>query len=907
MVVASPPTALPPAGGGGTPNGLPSWGSVALPDYKPPPGVHDEMLAADGSLRPAWRGFMEGLLTLPAIELADRWDKARHLLHENGVSYNVYGDPRGMERPWSLSPVPVLLDGKEWAALSAAVGQRARLCDRLLADLYGPQRVLLEGWVPPALVFRHASFLRALCRVRVPSGCWLPLYGVDLVRGPDGGWRALADRTQAPSGAGYALENRIVVARALPELFRECNVERLALFFRRLQETLADLAPHNRDRPRVVLLTAGPYNATYFEQAYLAQYLGYTLASGGDLTVRDDRVFLKTLSGLQQVDVILRRVNDDYCDPLELRPDSVLGVPGLVQAVRQGNVAMANPLGAGLLQTAALLPYLPGLCRHLLGEELKLPSVETFWCGDPQSMHTVRQRFDELVFKPAFPQGYTHPLFGGSLSQADRRELRARVEASPGDWVAQEQVAASTTPVLQPLAEGQTTRPVAPRSLVLRSYAVATPDGYRVMPGALARVAGSADNPEVSMQAGAGSKDTWVLSSGPVAAFSLLPPASHPVELTRGGGDLPSRTADNLYWLGRYAERAEGTARLGRVVVGRVHETPGEPSLAAGSELEALFRALSVQTEREGAPVVLPVEVGSALSAVEGQLVDTLLDLERTGSLAAIAHRALRVARMVRDRLSADTWRVLAALEDMLTAPEHSGLRAWATPGARTRSSVAVLGPMAALLDRLVLTLAAFSGLAMDSMTRGQAWRLLDLGRRIERATTLMQLLSSTMVAPAEREAPLLEAILDVADSGMTYRRRYLANLQAAPVLDLLLTDETNPRSIMFQLRALVEHLEALPAASGSGVRSPQVRAAVAALAELQLADPELLAEVGPDGRRQALGELLARLAEQLPRLSDAISSGYLTHAMVSRHLGSTRIRKPHPTDKGEGGEGGDV
>jgi uncharacterized circularly permuted ATP-grasp superfamily protein/uncharacterized alpha-E superfamily protein len=773
-----------------------------------------------------------------------------------------------MERPWSLSPVPVLINGGEWNVLAQSVAQRARLMDALLADLYGPQRSLLQGWLPPALVYGHASFLRALSQVRVPGGCWLPLYGVDLVRAPDGNWRALADRTQAPSGAGYALENRIVVARALPELFRECNVERLALFFRRLQETLADLAPHNRDRPRVVLLTAGPYNATYFEQAYLAQYLGYTLASGGDLTVRDDRVFLKTLSGLQQVDVILRRVNDDYCDPLELRPDSVLGVPGLVQAIRQGNVAVANPLGTGLLQTAAILPYLPRLCRHLLGEELKLPSVETYWCGDPDGMRVVSQRFDDLVFKPTFPEGFVHPVFAGGLSLAERQRLRARVEAAPQEWVAQEQVAASTAPVL----EGSR---LAARTMVLRSYAVATRDGYKVMPGALTRVAGNAGNPEVSMQAGAGSKDTWVTAVGPVTPFSLLPPPSHPVELTRGGGDLPSRTADNLYWLGRYAERAEGTARLARVVVARVHEAPGEPSLAAGSELEALFRALALQTEREGKPATLPVEVGSVLPVVEAQLMDMLLDTERAGSLAAVTHRALRVARMVRDRLSGDTWRVLAALDEILAEPEAP-------------RELVSLGAITAQLDRTVLTLAAFSGLSMDSMTRGQAWRFLDLGRRIERATALMQLISSTMVDATERETPLLEAILDIADSGMTYRRRYLANLQAAPVLDLLLTDETNPRSIMFQLRALVGHLEALPAAAGSGVQSPQLRVAVGALAELQLAEVEQLAAVGPGGRRAALGDLLVRLGEHLPRLSDAISSGYLTHAMVSRHLRAT-------------------
>ena len=866
--------------------------AAAARGYQAPAGVHDEMTAPDGAVRPHWRPFLERLRALGPAEMERRWQKARHLIHENGVSYNVYGDPRGMERPWSLSPVPVLLTPEEWAPLAAGMAQRARLLDLLLADLFGPQRSLTEGWLPPELVFCHPSFLRSLHGVKVTRGCWLPLHGVDVVRAPDGRWRALADRTQAPSGAGYALENRIVVARVLPDLFREHNVERLALFFRAFQETLREMAPHHRDHPRVVLLTPGPYNATYFEQAYLAQYLGYTLAGGGDLTVRDDRVYLKTLSGLQPVDVILRRVNDDYCDPLELRPESVLGVPGLVQAVRQGNVALANPLGAGLVQTAAILPYLPRIARHLLGEELQLPAAETYWCGDPAGLAAALARFDELVLKPTFADGFTHPIFVGGLAAADRAALRARVEASPRDWVAQEQVAASTTPSL----EGEA---LVPRALVLRGYTIWKGDRHLVMPGALARVAGTRDNPEVSMQKGAGSKDTWVLSSEPVSAFSLLPPPSHPVELTRGGGDLASRAADNLYWLGRYAERAEGIARMARVVIERLQTAPGDPRLVAGSELGALFRALGAQTELEVAPLSAPIRVGHVLPVSEEALLAALLDPEKPGRLGAVGRQVMRVARMVRDRLSADTWRVLVALDDQLmTAARAGAAEGGGDPGeddgtgTGDATGAAAPGPRwppgaaAALFDRAVLTLAAFSGLAMESMTRSQAWRFLDMGRRLERATTLALLLGSTLVERAGEEPPLLEAILEIADSGMTYRRRYLANMQVAAVLDLLLTDESNPRSVLFQLRALLDHLAALPGAAGAGgLRAPHERVAIAALAELQLADPAALAVVDGRGRRQALAGLLERLGAHLPALSDALSSSYLSHAAVSRHL----------------------
>jgi len=852
--------------------------------YVPSGRAYDEFMGPNGEVRAQWRPFLDRMSQWGDKEMERRWSEARHLIHENGVSYNVYGDERGMERPWSLSPVPVLLAAEDWAQLAAAVAQRGRLMDRLLADLYGPQRALVEGWLPPELVFRNPSFLRPLHGVALPRSRWLPIYAVDVMRGPDGRFRALADRTQAPTGAGYALENRIVVARALPDLFRACHVERLALFFRTLQDTLSRLAPHNRDNPRVVLLTPGPHNASYFEQAYLAQYLGYTLAAGGDLTVRDDRVFLKTLSGLQPVDVILRRVNDDFCDPLELRPETVLGVPGLVQAVRQGTVAMANPLGSSLVQTPALLPYLPRVARHLLGEDLMLPSVETFWCGDAASLSRVLDRFDELVLKPAFPEGVTHPVFLSALSTAERETWRARVQASPHDWVAEEQIIASTTPKLEDAK-------LVPRSLILRSYAVALglKDGYAVMPGALARVANTADNPEVSMQAGAGSKDVWVPATGPVSSFSLLP-SDQRVELTRGGSDLPSRTADDLYWLGRYAERAEGIARLARVFAARLREAPVGGTLSAGSELALLYRALVAETDLQVAPVV-PVEVGKPLPVVEEQLLAALLDSNRPGSFAAVSQKVLRTARTVRDRLSADTWRVLTALDELKAPP---GTDAGAVPVATA----------AALLDRMVLALAAFAGLATESMTRGQAWRFVDMGRRIERAGAGVLLLEATLCDPVlEREAPLLESLLEVADSGMTYRRRYRATLLAAPVLDLLLTDDTNPRSVIFQLRALTRHLEALPAPA-TGFRSPQQRIAQSALAELDLADVEKLALV-EGGRRAALIELLAKLGRQVPALSDSLSSSFLSHAVVSRNLsgeeaGRHAPSRPRPIDPGE-------
>jgi uncharacterized circularly permuted ATP-grasp superfamily protein/uncharacterized alpha-E superfamily protein len=839
--------------------------------YTPPIEVYDELKAEDGALRPQWRKFFEHMEAIGPQELERRWEKAKHQLHENGVSYNVYGDPRGVERPWNLSPIPVLWDATEWEHVEAGLGQRARLLDALLHDLYGPQRTLADGVLPPELVFENPSFLRAVHSINVPRGSWLPLYAADLIRAPNGRFCVLEDRTQAPSGAGYALENRIVISSALPEAFRDCHVERLAPFFRALRGTLQALAPHNRDNPRIVLLTPGPDNASYFEQAYLAQYLGYTLVNGGDLTVREDRVFLKTLGGLSPIDVILRRVNDDYCDPLELRPESMLGVPGLVQAARSGNVAIASPLGTGLLQSPAFIPYLPRLARSLLGEELLLDSVRTFWCGDDDARREGFSFFDDAVVKETFQNGYVQPLFTAQLDRAARDALRARIEAFPRRYVVQEYVSGSTTPLLR---DGK----LEPRALVTRCFAVSGRDDFIVMPGGLSRVASAREGTEMSMQLGAGSKDTWVLSDGPVTSFSLLPPVNRPVALSRGGSDLPSRAADDLYWLGRYAERAEGAARLARVVSARIAEFGTEADLDHSSEILPLLRALAAQTALSyTGELSEPLTVD--LKSITEQLVASVFDDGGIGSLRSALRSTLRTGRMVRDRISTDTWRILAALDDDVHAREDDLAR---DP----------LGTVHDVLNRVVVRLAAFSGLVMESMTRGQAWRFLDMGRRVERAMTLLMLLRGALTETCDREGPLLEAVLEIADSVMTYRRRYLATTQVAPVVDLLLTDETNPRSVIYQLEALTSHIASLPNPA-DGMRTPQQRITLSVLTDLKLADIDRLCSVDERGERALLSALLVDLSTRIPALSESLSDRYLNHATVSRHL--TQEEPPGP------------
>ncbi len=847
-------------------------------DYRGQAPGYDEMTSADGQIRPHWRTFAEQLRAIGLPELKQRWAEAKQLIRENGVTYNVYGDPQGMDRPWELDPIPLLISPADASAMEAGLVQRATLLDLILGDIYGPQRLLTGGLLPPELIFGHTKFLRPCHNLKVAGNRHLHFYGADVGRSPDGSFFVLADRTQAPSGAGYALENRLVFSRMLPETFRDCQVQRLASFFRTVRETLRSNAPHDRDNPRVVLLTPGPYNETYFEHAYLARYLGYMLVEGSDLTVRDNRVYLKLLGGLQPVDVILRRLDDDYCDPLELRRDSFLGVPGLVQVIRAGNVALANALGSGLMESPAMQAYLPSLCRALLGEELKMPSVPTWWCGEPAARDHVLANLRRMVIKPTFGSGLFDPIFGEELTAEGASALVEKIKARPMSYVGQEQLELSSAPVL----DGDS---LSPRHLVIRNFLASSESGYAFMPGGLTRIAASPDNLVVTMQKGGGSKDTWILSDGPVSPFSLLPAAVQPVELRRDGGDLPSRSADDLYWLGRHIERVEGKVRLARGLLTRLTD---QSSPVEVPELPALLRALTTQSRLP--PASLGEDSAERLATIEAELSSILLDEDRVGGLPATIHGLHRVAAKVRDRLSTDMWRIINGLD-----LEDEASRELEDEAADDEDSATVrdhrlrrrLEAMREIMDRRVISLAAFAGLVAESMTRGQGWRFLDMGRRLERSLQLIDMLRLLVPAGAT-EAPLLESLLLIADSTMTYRRRYMNQLQTAPVLDLLLADEANPRSVAYQLAALAESIDQLPRNESSPGRSEQQRIILSVLTRLRVADVDHLVRVVESGRRTGLAELLTHLDNEIPVLNDALTRSYFSHLQMSRQFSKT-------------------
>ncbi len=738
------------------------------PDYAVPEGHFDEVRTA-GVLRQPWAAFAAST-ELHAETLSQAQKRIARQIDENGVTYNDYATADGVQRPWNLDVLPLIV-------LGTGLRQRARLLNAVATDIYGPQELLRSGSLPSALVFRHPGFLRACHGVRPADGTFLHLVAFDLARDVDGEWRVVGTRTQAPSGIGYALENRAIMSRVLPDAFHALRVHALSSFFRELRQMLFAGAPLNGGAPHVVVLTPGPYNETYFEHAYLARQLGFPLVEGGDLTVRDQHVFLKTVSGLRPVHAVLRRLDDDYCDPLEMRADSTLGVPGLVQAWRAGNVLIANAFGMGVFESPALPAFLPGICERMLGEPLAMPSVANWWCGDAAALLDARRRLAEGVIKPAFADAAMEPVFVSDLDPAGRREWAERLGTTPDEYVVEEFLSLSHAPVWQ-------SQRLESRAVMLRVFLLADGRGdYRLMPGGLSRISG-ADPNIVSGQRGGSSKDTWVLSNRPVAPVVPIERRSRR-RLPRREPPTSSRAAEHLFWLGRYAERSENGARLLRSVLGRLTDTDGVP---AG--LHPAFLRVCARQHLLDQPAP-----DSSASAILSDLIAGLVDRQDRRSLGYNVEQTVRVASAVRDRLSSDNWRVL---NRMLQLFAHE-------------SQMLDLDDALELIDDVLVSLVAVGGLEMAHMTRDDGWRFLSLGRHLERLHFVSMTLGDVWPDQTSAEPGLLEWLLELSDSLLTYRVRYRQQPEWDSVVDLMLVDERNPRSARFQLVKLAKHVRLLP------------------------------------------------------------------------------------------------
>jgi uncharacterized circularly permuted ATP-grasp superfamily protein/uncharacterized alpha-E superfamily protein len=807
-------------------------------NYRPLPGIPDEFIAADGARRPHWMRLLEALAALPHAEVEQRFAAADRRIRDMGVSYRVHGE--AAERNWPLGRMPLLIPEAEWREIARGVEQRAELLERTLADVYGEGRLVTEGYLPAAAVAGSKDYLPQVNGVKPPGGRWLRLYAAEIGRGPDGRWWVLGDRTQAPSGSGYTLENRLVLSQTFPSFFRDLNVERLAPFFRELRAGLR--ASADRTDPRICILTPGPWSQTYFEQAYLARYLGFLLIEGADLVMNDGRMFVRTIAGLKRADVLWRHVDSDWVDPLELNPSSRLGAPGLLDAIRSGGVAVENMPGTGLLESRALLAFLPRLAERLLGEDLRMPNIATWWCGQPHEREKVIDSLDEIAIAGAFARdvpGFDGKqiMLGSELSADDLSRLKDRIRERGVDFVGQEIARLSTTPRWE---NGK----LQPRPFVLRVYAAATPDGWKVMPGGFCRVSDNADARVVSMGEGVESADVWVLADKPVEISTLLPTRSE-MRIIRLLGNLPSRAADNLFWFGRYIERGEATLRLVRCLVTRAVD----PDAATGAARQSIEKLKSLLV----AWGAIPAEAAK-LPAIDASAA-ALRDIDNYGSALSIARSARHAASIIRERLTQDTWRLIGSLEGWLS---RTGEKALSEPEILDTTEGALT------------TIAALSGLFDENFNRGAGWYFYDIGRRIERSINTCRFARQFADKPSSDQN--LDMLLDLIDSQITYRSRYLTGVALAPVRDMALLDPFNPRSVAFQVAAIDDHIAGLPVLRQDGV-----------LEEPRRLSMQLKAELSTDDADRMDGRAILTIEQKLANLADSIGNRYFLQSGKAR------------------------
>lgn len=780
--------------------------------YESLPGIADEMLDIHGRIRPVWQTFVNALSHMSERELHERFARTDRYLRDAGVFYRDYSAQGNSERNWPISHIPVLIDEKEWEAVTRGIVQRANLLENVVADFYGENRLVQQGYVPPALIASNPEYLRAMACVKPANGHYLHFCSFEIGRGPDGNWWVLADRTQAPSGAGFALENRVATTRAFSDIYAESHVHRLASFFGGFRDTLQSHRQHPDER--IAVLTPGPASETYFEHAYIARYLGFMLLEGEDLTVVNNRVMVRTVAGLKPIGVLWRRLDASYTDPLELDQNSHIGTPGMVQALRSGSLSIVNALGSGILETRALLAFLPAICRNMLGEDLAMPSIATWWCGQPSEREHVARNIERMVIGPAYSR---LPFFDDNGQSVLGSSLRETAKDSIGDWLAsdgnklvgQEAVTLSTTPAY---VDGK----LVPRPMSLRVFAARTQDGWQVMPGGFARIGRSNDTAAIAMQAGGSAADVWIVSNKPVERTTLLPAEEDFIR--NMPGSLPSRAADNLFWLGRYIERAEGALRILRAWHARFAESadPKQPLLAHVTEY---LETIDIDVE-----VAVPA------------------------SLIANLNSAIYSASNIRDRFSPDGW---LALNDL------------AKTARRFQSKVAAGDDATHAMTVLLRKLAGFAGLVHENMYRFTGWRFLSIGRYLERGLHLTRLLGH-MSGPDAPDGSY-DMLLEIGDSVMTHRRRYNVNTAALTVMDLLGLDPLNPRSILFQLNEIRTEVEQLPNAFVNGQMSPFYREVMRIHSGLAVLTPENLSPA-----------VFRQLEQDLEHLSDLLAQTYL-------------------------------
>jgi len=823
--------------------------------------VLDECFNQKEEVKETWKRLLKNIDTLGPTELKNRHQELLKLLQENGVTYNVYGDTNGLNRPWLLDTIPLVISAAEWRGVERGMKQRAHVLNKILEDLYGDRILLKKGIIPPELVYAHPGFLRPCDKIKLPGEHQLTLYSADLSRGPDSKVWVIKDRAQAPSGMGYALENRSALSRVLPELFQQHQVAKLGDFFNSVMQALVQIAPHGKENPRIVLLTPGPRNETYFEHAFLASYLGLTLVQGEDLIMRDSFVWIKTVEGLEKVDIILRRVDDTFCDPLELREDSHLGVPGLLQAVRKGNVVVANPLGSSILENTGLMAFLHGAFRYFLNEDPIIPMIATWWCGQKKEMNYVIDNIDKLVIKNIERMSGFKTVMGSQLSKAQKEELIRKIKFEPFRYVGQEEVEFSTSPVLAK-------EKLEPRYTVLRSYLVASKEGYEMMRGGLTRCSPEKGSFLVSNQDGGISKDTWVEASYRVSTA----PAAPSVPDMKRKAVLPSRAAENLFWVGRYTQRVIRTSRFIRIVLRNITQTN---YLNNGNDSESLKVLLQTTTHITDTYPGFVEKAEKKLANPLPEIHMLICDPEQPGSIIYSLNNLLKAMYAARDRWTVDSWRIIDDIENVrrkILALEPDNIR-----------------HVFSLLDQLTSGLLSFSEMARQSMYRSDGRTMYRMGQMIEEIQIELAQYRSVFLYQQEEsiEFQLLEALLLSNQNLSTYRSVYRTHLHVAPTLDLLFLNNQNPTSILSQLEGLLKYSRAL-VPKENGLNDSEIsRLVFECYSMVRLMNIEKLIHADDKTRqRKEFDDFCDTLQGQISVLYVKLSARYFSHSTYQQQGG---------------------
>jgi uncharacterized circularly permuted ATP-grasp superfamily protein/uncharacterized alpha-E superfamily protein len=843
-----------------------------LNKYSPAANSYNEIAVDGGALHPEWNSFFSSLGKLGTKEIGSRAENIQRLLKENGVAYNIYIDSSGGARPWELDPIPQIISVSEWQKINTGLIQRAQLFSLILKDIYGQQNLIKDGIIPQELIYRHPGFLRSCVNLNLPNQDNLILYSTDLGRGKDGNLWTIGDRAQAPSGYGYAMENRLAMSKVLPELFSDNKVSRLYPFFEALQRALNNIAPNNVENPRIVILTPGSENETYFEHSYLSAYLGLTLVQGTDLMVKDNYVWIKTIEGLEKVDVILRRMDDIYCDPLELKSDSLLGVPGLLQVIRKGNVSIANPLGSSVIENAGLIPFLGKASKYLMGTDLILPSIATWWCGQPNEMNYVINNLPHLVVRRIYRRkaGISSAIDGASLNSSEKDKLIREIKAHPYLFAGQEKIGFSSTPSW---VDGE----LRPGHSLIRSFLVKNGDSFMAMPGGLTRTSYIKDSFIISNQSGGISKDTWVISSG----TDNVRPSKSNIRSTDPSkylkkDSLPSHTAENIYWVGRYSERLINNARLLHSVMQYVLLNSNQTDENTVSNTKKILLETLTHTTY-GYPGFVSKKDYDAEELLKNpwsELSKYLYDEKKDGSLSKNLLYFRKSIYNVRNFLSVDTWRIVRHLDDIWSNVKNND----------THDRLIMMAD----IDKLNTSVFAILGMNRENVRRAQEWVVLELGRKIEQALFSINFLQNIFKQKTDEqtEHDLLQSVLIATQSMVSYRFTYRDHLQLSLLLEMLVLDMNYPKSLVYLISKIISRVNELPKVGNNESQKEAEYLMLEALSLLKTTNGVSLSNFDFDsGEYEELHKIFDKVSDRLYDVSAIITKTYFKHTISHQQL----------------------